>query len=1072
MKKILLSALSLLVAGIGFAQTTIDTALDLDVTGDNSYTTETTGTTVYWKYTSNEDAVISVSPNNGSIQAYELVTDEDTGESTPAELKSIYSYSYTDGVTTYTYYYPARSGHTIYFSVTGYNGGTFGLKVNGTEQNKGVGKGTDESSPLELETDYRYFLGTYCGSGYSFYSYATYNATEDGVLVLSTSAYSTVYVNGSDSPASYTSSYDYSTGTTTYTVKQPVEAGQTYTFKFSLNNPIYITAAMTKPERGSLDNPIALNIGENSLPAAYGDYYYTYTNTTAGYAQISSEDNLPAGQVKVYSSLSNVSYNYPYATSNTGSFDVKFETPTLNNTYYICISKIETTDNPQTFTLSLEEYAPGDKEANPILITDIPSQITCKNTNASTYYAIELPANEPAKFLNISGTNVTNSYTQVSVYEEGSYSYYGTNGYGSVKAEVSNNTGSPKRYIIMWAPYNETEAVTFDISYETIEQGDLITNPIEAVKGDNRLPSSGTKYYKYTATINGKIVVTSPSPETTFTFPKGTGQYDGSYTATVSGTKYTLEVNAGTTYYIQVTNAVTDEVFTLDESEFGPGESRDTAVDVEGDEYVFGNETLGNLWLKYTMKQDGVLKIACDLDYNYQNSITYGKATEQTMTQMTKTNADYFTSYEAETVANEGDVYLVNLKLSTIYEGNKVTFTEREAEAGESAAKAIIIAKEETVAVPKSDRTKPVWYKIYLKPGDVKLSLNGSIQGAWYSDEEKAASETGESFYTTFDNETTSYYYNKTISEDAAAGWQYIKLYGNYNEISLVVTGDAVVAQGDVIDWPLEAVAGDNTVDGEGTKYYTYTTTIDGRMSVTVYDNSTTVSFPRGTDEGDNYETTVEETTSTIEVTEGTEHIIRIDGAAAGSVFTLGETEYAEGEIREKPITVENGEYTLTYGQSAGLWLEYTVEKTGFLTIECNVPYSDENVITYGKAADEELAPLADENTNRYSRELEVTAGDVYLVNLILNEAYEGYKVTFTENEKSTTAIAPAHNTTTVRLDGRTLNINVNNANVSIYDMAGRKIAAENVSGNRTYSLSAGIYLINIDGNVRKIQVK
>lgn len=983
MKKILLTALSLFVTGVIFAQTTIETAQELDVTGvENSYTDEsiTSNVTAWWKYTATEDVVL-VTVSTGSTRVYEIVDGEQR------ELKTYYKY---DNSTQQSLYHsPVKAGNTVYIYTNNYSSNTVSITVKSLEPNKGVGKGMTEDAPLDFETGYNYFIGTYSGSGYNIDVYATYKATEDGVLVFTAASSFNLAVNGGTSNYA-TSNYDSETQTSTYNLNVSVKTGNEYTLHFTIYNPIFISATMTYPEPGTLDNPFVLSEGENSVPAAFGDYYYTFTNTEAGYVNISSTNQLPGGQVKVYNNLSSISSGYTYATSQTGSFDVRFETPQAGSTYYIMISKMDATDADDTFTLTTEPYAAGDKEANPIVIEEeLPATITCKNASTATYYAIDVPAGTHNKFLSIEGLNVTDSYTQVAVYPEGSSAYYGKTGYGSVKLEVNNSGEEPARYIIRWEPNNEPEAIRFKVSYEDIAQGDLITNPITAQKGENVLPGDGTKYYTYTATLNGKMVVTSPKPETTLTFPRGTDSWSGNYEPSVSGTEYTLDVTAGTAYLITVSNATKDEVFTIEESEYAPGESRETAIEVENGEYAYMSNTSFNVWLKYTVKQDGILAIDCNTPYSYTHSVNYGKDTDPYLSQMTKVGSDNTTVYSAVASVKAGDVYIVNLNMkpetssdgSAVTEERKVTFTERAPEAGESAATAITIVKGQTVTIPKSERQMPTWAKMYLQPGEVKMILSQSIQAKLYSDLENAELDNGTEYYSRTDYapdySSSETYIAATVAESETAGWHYVKFYNNYSDCELTLSGDGAVAC---------------------------------------------------------------------------------------------------GELREYPIVVENGEYSVDETTPATVWLQYTVMTNGYLTIDWNVPFSTDYTIAYGKADADELTPLT-ANTNsdeaRYTAEAKVSEGDVYVVNIVSSTDISGTKVTFSETGYSPTAIASVGGKqAAVSLNGRTLNVSGNGTRVAIYRADGCKIAESTVAGSRTFSLTTGIYIVNVDGTAKKIQVK
>ena len=85
--------------------------------------------------------------------------------------------------------------------------------------------------------------------------------------------------------------------------------------------------------------------------------------------------------------------------------------------------------------------------------------------------------------------------------------------------------------------------------------------------------------------------------------------------------------------------------------------------------------------------------------------------------------------------------------------------------------------------------------------------------------------------------------------------------------------------------------------------------------------------------------------------------------------------------------------------------MQYTVQKSGVLTIECDVPYNYTEQIMYCKSTDSYTSGMAttiqdgeDYNTI-YKVEVVASAGDVYLVNLKMQSPHEGNVVTFTERD-------------------------------------------------------------------------
>ncbi len=108
----------------------------------------------------------------------------------------------------------------------------------------------------------------------------------------------------------------------------------------------------------------------------------------------------------------------------------------------------------------------------------------------------------------------------------------------------------------------------------------------------------GTEYFKYTASKNGKLNVEVPLGATV-SFPRGTGQWDGEYTAINKGDNFFIEATAGTTYLIKVSGAEVGTTMYLAETEFAAGESRTNPIVMEDNEYTFTKAGAADLWLQY-----------------------------------------------------------------------------------------------------------------------------------------------------------------------------------------------------------------------------------------------------------------------------------------------------------------------------------------------------------------------------------------------------------------------------------------------------------------------------------------
>lgn len=778
MKKLLLLLLTAVCAVTAMAQSSEETALELQG-GENPWTLDAPGGYAYWYYTPTENTLLTVSPSAGYISVYTYDGEGDAATQVylrgvnPSQLTSIFS---------------LESGRRYYVLAGGSDTGTLTAEMTIGEN---IGKGLSADDPMPIVVGEEAYMGSSIVAGSNLTSYAEYTATEDGVLQLTLTTYVQVSVNG----GAPTSAESVSSGE--YVYKFTVENGQTYDLTFTHYGPFILTAEVTHPVEGTLDMPFTLVEGDNELPAEAGEYWYTFTNTSTGYGVINGGTGLRA-QVKVYNNKANIDYDQTYAESLHGSFDVRFELPYPGTTYYIWVNRGMSVDQPSTLTFAVEDYKQGEKEDNPILLESLPATETTSNAGGTYYYAVDVPAGEH-KFLNVEAlSEITNTATSVAVYVQGN-SYNATSGNASVRAEVNGGT-SGQRYMIRWTS-SESSPIEFTASFEDIRQGDLISEPLDAVLGTNEIDADGTRYYKYTPTKNCKLVLAG-TIEMAVSFSVYSYGYYTPVTASQTGAEYSLTATEGTEYYIQIDNAKAGDEFTLAEAEFEQGETRDNPVIVEDGKFTFGAETYGDYWLQYTADRAGKLVIESDVPYNYTERMQYGRSTDSYLSDMVMSSYDGSTSttvYGAEVSVAAGDVFLVNLKMAAPHEGCVITFTIRDFEAGESASTAIELQKDETVSVPSVSRTAPMWYKVSLPEAcNITITADNFISGYWYQGLE---STTGSGEYMTFnysyDEETyvTTYTFTKEV---AAAGDYYIMIDQCYGNTNMTFTSDGTSGIGSV----------------------------------------------------------------------------------------------------------------------------------------------------------------------------------------------------------------------------------------------------------------------------------
>lgn len=214
--------------------------------------------------------------------------------------------------------------------------------------------------------------------------------------------------------------------------------------------------------------------------------------------------------------------------------------------------------------------------------------------------------------------------------------------------------------------------------------------------------------------------------------------------------------------------------------------------------------------------------------------------------------------------------------------------------------------------------------------------------------------------------------------------------------------------KGSLITAPKEAIIGSNIIDFDGTEYYTYKATQDGKLAVTVEDG-VTVTFPTNTSGYGSYDTYQKDNTYSIQATKGTTYNIVFKNVKKGSTFTLEETQFAAGEVRKNPIVMTGDSYTL--GENANnLWLKYEVTKTGVIEFSCDAPFSWSNFIgiakNNGKAPVSMAEQIQDESTldqakptriDVYHAVFSVKEGDALYIQVSIEGDATGKKLTFTQ---------------------------------------------------------------------------
>lgn len=783
MRKILLFAFMQLCCWGLFAQTSIETAQDL-VPGVN--TCDVTGTgyvSAYFKYTVPAESSQLVTVSAAASSSLSFTMSEDGTSNT--QIVGISSHT----PTSVEMVFPVEAGQTVYLAVAGYNVTHFEFTM--SAENAEIDGGATCDAPIAIVDEARTFIPShYDNSTYSSTTYLSYACPEDGVLEMLFSSYvqSVSVSEGCDGVAT-TVSISHSSGSS-YTGKVQVEGGKNYilAIKTTSSSPMFATFTLTHPTVGaSCDMPFTGAETGNVLPAAAGTYWYSYTAPSAGYVSLTSTPSLPGGSVSVYTSCGADRAD----ASVDGCMLLRFRVYG-GNTYLICIEKTEATASGETFDITYAAESEGDSFNNPIEIEI--GTTTVPEYNGNYYYQVTVPG-EGSKFLKVTtDAEIHSPTTQVAIMPAANQYSRLAVGTNDVKAEVT----AGESYIICWTLDEDINEFGFTVSIEDIAQGEVASNPIQAELGNNNLTAGNDKYYTYTATKNGWLKITPDDMNitTAISFPIVSGSYVSYRTAVKDGFATKTEIKEGESYLIQFSGMSMDGSFTLEETDYAAGESKETAIVVE-ENTVAIPEKAQTYWYQYTAPQTGMLTISANIDYVMGASYQYPTVDVYRVgdiypTTIMQTNSEGTTIYKGSFAAAENEVFYVKVVMVTVQSEKSLQFEIRDFEPGESSSNPIELVEGENELLLAS-RTVPVWYSAYFNEGEVNISSTDYFLMSMYKANDLNTSVAiSEYIYGTAPDYIGSYVLNYTVTE---AGLYLIKLEMTYSA-GVVVNVSASIETG------------------------------------------------------------------------------------------------------------------------------------------------------------------------------------------------------------------------------------------------------------------------------------
>lgn len=436
----------------------------------------------------------------------------------------------------------------------------------------------------------------------------------------------------------------------------------------------------------------------------------------------------------------------------------------------------------------------------------------------------------------------------------------------------------------------------------------------------------------------------------------------------------------------------------------------------------------GEYYYSYTLSKTGYLNITSD------EKLEDGKVSVYTniFSAQNKRNAAAESATGSFNVRTEikiarGTYYIVVNKTTKTDKPSTFKVQMEDYQPGETADTAIPVNVSDaatTITLPKAKGT--IYYSIKVPANTDKFLVIESTTELCE----------GSSAYVNIGTSTwgATYMKNNIIRKDVknTADKTYLLIVNSNEEYPLCFKiSYADIEKGAVATNPKEAQPGKNTIDFDGTEYYTYKATKSGKLAIEVSDGGK-VTFPlsaTGYGVNDTYQ---KGNTYFIEATKGKEYLITISDVKKGSTFNLAETDFMAGELRSNPIVMTEDTYTL--GEDTNnLWLKYTVTKTGVIDFSSDVPFNNDFFIGIAKNRADAATSMANEiqeestlndkkpkRTKLYQSTFEVNEGDVLNIQIQMPGDVKGKKITLTQrtSEAGETITNPI-----ILTKGKTINV-------------------------------------------------
>ena len=420
---------------------------------------------------------------------------------------------------------------------------------------------------------------------------------------------------------------------------------------------------------------------------------------------------------------------------------------------------------------------------------------------------------------------------------------------------------------------------------------------------------------------------------------------------TVNGKRvFKINTEAGKTYAINFTLGIPFFVATSEVVEVKEGDIDMPYVMKEGENSIPAEA--GKYFFTYKPEKTGYLNITSDAEsagnklsiYKFKIHATNGNnAVGQ--------SADGSYNVRAEIELNDNTYYIVVDKTTATAKAETFNVKMESYQPGETAGTAIPVTVSETAKAITLPGAKGKYFYTFTVPANTKKFLTVESPVA-LSEGTSAYVNTSEEIYgaTKMENQIIKRDVNSTKEQK-----YYLVVTSNEAAPLTLNIRYADVEKGSLITEAKDAVLGSNTIDFNGTEYYTYQATSNCKLAVTVEDG-VTVTFPKDKSGYGSYDVFQKGNTYSIQATAGMIYYIVLKNVKKTSTFTLAEAKFDAGEVRENPIVMTSNTYMLGENTS-NLWLKYDVTETGVIEFSCDAPFAWSTFI--GIAKNDGKAPVS-----------------------------------------------------------------------------------------------------------------